>query len=80
LQAHVEQHFKGFIFNKIPLIKKLKWQAVGGFHYLYEPTFGHYWEATVGIENIFKLIRVDFVVPFRESGVQDFTFRFQLGF
>jgi hypothetical protein len=80
IQAHVEQHFKGFIFNKIPLIKKLKWQAVGGFHYLYEPTFGHYWEATVGIENIFKLIRVDFVAPFRESGVQDFTFRFQLGF
>ena len=80
VEAHAEQHFNGFILNKIPLVKKLKLQVVGGFHYLYEPTFGHYWEATVGIENIFKLIRVDFVAPFRESGVQDFTFRFQLGF
>ncbi len=80
VQLHAEQHFNGFIFNKIPFIKKLKWQTVGGVHYLYEPTFGHYWEVTAGIENIFKLIRVDFVAPFRESGVQNFTFRFQLGF
>lgn len=79
-QAHVEHHFNGFILNKIPLIKKLKWQVVGGIHYLYEPTYGNYWEVTAGIENIFKIIRVDFVAPFRENDVQDFTFRFQLGF
>ena len=80
VQAHAEHHFKGAIFNKIPLIKKLKWHVVGGFHYLYEPTYGNYWEVTVGIENIFQIIRVDFVAPFREQGVQDFAFRFQLGF
>jgi hypothetical protein len=80
VQAHVEHHFNGFILNKIPLIKKLKWQVVGGFHYLYEPTYGHYYEATVGIENIFRIIRVDFVAPFRNNDVQDFTFRFQIGF
>ncbi len=80
VQAHIEQHFHGFFFNKIPLIKKLKWQMVGGVHYLYEPTYGHYWEVTAGIENIFKLIRVDAVFPFRESTFQQFAFRFQLGF
>jgi hypothetical protein len=80
IQAHAEQHFNGFILNKIPLIKKLKWQIVGGVHYLYEPTFGNYWEVTAGIENIFQIIRVDFVVPFRERDVQQFAFRFQLGF
>lgn len=79
-QAHLEQHFNGFIFNKIPLIKKLKWQTVGGIHYLFEPTFGNYWEVTAGIENIFRIIRVDFVFPFREEKFQQFTFRFQLGF
>lgn len=79
-QAHAEQHFNGFIFNKIPLLKKLKIQAVGGIHYLYEPTIGNYWEVTAGIENIFKIIRVDFVAPFREDKAQEFTFRFQLGF
>lgn len=80
IQAHAEHHFHGFILNKIPLIKKLKWQVVGGVHYLYEPTYGNYWEVTAGIENIFKVIRVDFVAPFRERNVQNFTFRFQLGF
>lgn len=80
VQAHVEHHFNGFILNKIPLIKKLKWQVVGGIHYLYEPTYGHYWESTVGIENIFQIIRVDFVAPFRAREVQPFTFRFQIGF
>ena len=80
VQLHAEQHFNGFILNKIPLIKKLKWQVVGGVHYLYEPTFGNYYEVTVGIENIFQIIRVDFVAPFREQDVQQFTFRFQLGF
>ncbi|MCF8276549.1 MAG: DUF5686 and carboxypeptidase regulatory-like domain-containing protein [Flavobacteriales bacterium] len=80
VQAHIEHHFNGFIMNKIPLIKKLKWQVVGGVHYLYEPTYGNYWEVTAGIENIFKIIRVDFVAPFRESNVQNFAFRFQLGF
>ena len=80
VQVHAEQHFHGFILNKIPLIKKLKWQVVGGVHYLYEPTYGNYWEVTAGIENIFQILRVDFVAPFRERDVQQFTFRFQLGF
>ncbi|HAP68356.1 MAG TPA: hypothetical protein DCR04_01290 [Flavobacteriales bacterium] len=80
VQVHAEQHFNGFILNKIPLLKKLKWQVVGGVHYLYEPTFGNYWEVTAGVENIFQIIRVDFVAPFRERDVQQFAFRFQLGF
>lgn len=80
VQVHAEQHFNGFILNKIPLIKKLKWQVVGGVHYLYEPNFGNYYEVTVGLENIFQIIRVDFVAPFREREVQQYTFRFQLGF
>jgi hypothetical protein len=33
----------------------------------------------VGIENIFRIIRVDFVFPFREAQYQQFAFRFQLG-
>ncbi|MBL4585811.1 MAG: hypothetical protein JKX84_01940, partial [Flavobacteriales bacterium] len=79
VQAHVEQHFHGFILNKIPLIKKLKWQMVGGVHYLYQPDYGNYWEVTAGIENIFKIIRFDVVFPFREADFQQVAFRFQLG-
>jgi hypothetical protein len=79
VEAHAEHHFNGFILNKVPLIKKLKCDFVAGVHYLYEPSFGNYLEVTVGIEKIAKIIRVDFVAPFRESKVQQFTFRFQIG-
>ncbi|MCF8257156.1 MAG: DUF5686 and carboxypeptidase regulatory-like domain-containing protein [Flavobacteriales bacterium] len=77
--AHLEHHFHGAILNKIPLIKKLKWQTVVGGHYLYEPNFGNYWEVTVGIENIFRIIRVDVAFPFREAQFQQIAFRVQLG-
>lgn len=79
-QLHAEQHFNGFILNKIPLIKKLKWQVVGGIHYLYEPNYGNYWEVTAGIENIFQVLRADVVFPFRERDMQLIQWRVQLGF
>lgn len=76
---HIENHFEGFFFNRIPLLKKLKWreflvnkvligrlssqnrqgplafpEGLGG---LKQP----YWETGFGVENIFKVIRVDFL-------------------
>ena len=76
----MEHHFHGAILNKVPLIKKLKWQTVVGAHYLYEPNYGNYWEVTVGIENIFRILRVDFAFPFRDLQYQQWAFRVQLGF
>ena len=70
VEGHVEQHFYGFVLNKIPLIKKLKWHTVGGFHYLYQPNYGHFYEATVGIENIFKVLRADVAFPFHNHKYQ----------
>ena len=32
---YFEHHFNGFIFNKIPLIKKLKWRAIISFKGIY---------------------------------------------
>ncbi len=32
---HLEQHFNGFIFNRIPLIKKLKWRSLATFRIVY---------------------------------------------
>jgi hypothetical protein len=89
----IDQHFNGFFFNKIPLLKKLKWRETaslkaifGGISdennpslhpSLYQyPVDGNgqpityalgrtpYVEGSVGIENIFKFVRIDLVRRF----------------
>ncbi|WP_299759018.1 DUF5686 and carboxypeptidase regulatory-like domain-containing protein [uncultured Pontibacter sp.] len=67
LEAHYEHHFNGFIFNKIPLFRKLKWQEVVSLNYLNTQESRHYLELGLGIEHIFKVLRVDFVTSFQEG-------------
>ena len=80
----VTYYLNGLLFNRIPLLKKLKWREVLSCRGLYgnlsdknnpafqqdlfrfpagSTTMGHtpYVEAGVGIENIFKVLRVDYV-------------------
>ena len=79
-------YFQGFILNRIPLMKKLKWRLLATGNVLYgyldpdnlrmlapttvegnvvEPigrlTDDPYIEVGYGIENIFKILRVDFI-------------------
>jgi hypothetical protein len=63
-EAHLEHHFGGFLFNKIPGIRTLKLDEVIGFHFLYTPTRQQYFQVDAGIANIFKIVRVDFVAGF----------------
>jgi hypothetical protein len=89
----IDQHFNGFFFNKIPLLKKLKWRETASFKAIYggvsdennpslHPSLYQYpvtstgqpityalgrtpyIEGSVGIENIFKFVRVDLVRRF----------------
>jgi len=60
LEAHYNHHFNGFFLNKIPLLRQLKWQEVASLNYLTTAQAGHYVEIGVGVEHIFKLMRVDF--------------------
>ena len=60
LEAHYDHHFNGFIFNKVPLFRKLKWQEVVSLNYLTTAQAGHYVELGAGIEHILKVLRVDF--------------------
>lgn len=74
--ATFEHHFDGYLFRKIPLIRKLNWREIVSARVLW----GHfskdnralqinapisniktlpYMEAGVGLENIFKIFRVD---------------------
>jgi hypothetical protein len=75
--ASISHHFDGFFFNRIPLIRKLKWREVVGGKaligkvndknrqllnfpdHLYALNNGPYVESSVGIENIFKVFRID---------------------
>ena len=90
VSANIQYYMNGFILNKVPLIKKLKWREVfslkaiyGGLRDENNPAYTHnvfqfqknndgeaitygfgnkpYVEASVGLTNIFKFIRVDYV-------------------
>jgi hypothetical protein len=59
--GHIEHHFNGMLTNKIPLFRTLKWNLVGGSNAFYVNPTNNYVEVFAGLENIFKLFRVDFV-------------------
>lgn len=77
-EIHAEHHFNGFLFNKIPGLRKTKIQTVVGTHQAFQER-GWYGELTVGLEHIFKVLRVDFVLAFDDGDV-DPGFRFGFGF
>ncbi|WP_242923771.1 DUF5686 and carboxypeptidase regulatory-like domain-containing protein [Pontibacter liquoris] len=67
LEGHYEHHFNGFVFNKIPLFRRLKWQEVVSLNYLNTRASGNYLELGLGIEHIFKVMRIDFITSFQEG-------------
>lgn len=67
-EAHAEHHFNGFIFNKIPLLKKTMIQEVVGGHILFNDKMDQYYEINFGIEKILQIIRFDYVVSYGPYG------------
>lgn len=65
--GHVEHHFNGLFTNKIPLFKRLNWNLVGGSNAFYVNKNNNYVEFFAGIENIFKIFRVDFVAAYQNG-------------
>ncbi|HTL09751.1 MAG TPA: DUF5686 and carboxypeptidase regulatory-like domain-containing protein [Chitinophagaceae bacterium] len=62
--GHVEHHFNGLLTNKIPLFRRLNWHLVAGSNAFYVNTSNNYVEVFGGLENIFKLFRVDLVASY----------------
>lgn len=66
VEVHTENHFNGFIFNKIPLLRQLKLDEIAGFHFLHVPETENYYEFSFGLSKL-NIFRVDFVIGFTES-------------
>ena len=64
-EAHVEWYLKGFLTNKIPLLRQLRWYLVTGANAYYVNENLYHTEAFVGIDNLgydkFRVFRLDFV-------------------
>lgn len=65
--GHLEHHLNGLLTNKIPLFKRLNWNMIAGSNALYINSTTNYAEIFVGLENIFKIVRIDFVTAFNNG-------------
>jgi hypothetical protein len=74
-----EHHANGLLTNKIPFFKKLNWNLVEGANILFLNPNTKYAELFVGLENIFKIFRVDFVASIRNGFHPGWNIRFGLG-
>ena len=80
LEAHYDHHFNGFFFDRVPLLRKLKWQEVASLNYLTTAQAGHYLELGAGVEHIFKVVRVDFYTALQSGQRLGTGLRAGLGF
>ena len=64
IEGHLEHHFNGLLTNKIPPFRQFNWHLVGGANAFFIKPTVNYFEAFVGLENILRIFRVDFVWGF----------------
>lgn len=76
--GHIEYHLNGLLTNKIPGFKKLNWFLVTGANSLLMEAGNYYVEYFVGLENIFKVIRVDYLRSIEQSGATNNGIRIAL--
>lgn len=78
LEGHVDYHLNGLLTNKIPLFRMLNFFLVTGSNAFYVNNHNNYAEVYVGLENIFKAFRVDWIGGY-ENGVGTLS-RIKVGF
>ena len=78
MESHIEYHLNGLITNKIPFFRKLNWFFVLAENSLFVNPDRHYYEVSFGIENIFKIIRIDGIEGFTDDGSRTSGIRFSM--
>ncbi|HTD99072.1 MAG TPA: DUF5686 and carboxypeptidase regulatory-like domain-containing protein [Mucilaginibacter sp.] len=61
-EAHYEHNFSGYIFNRIPLLRKLKLDEIIGVNYLTENNNRNYKEFYIGVQRL--IFRVDYGISY----------------
>ncbi|MEC4113229.1 DUF5686 family protein [Myroides pelagicus] len=65
VETHLQYDFKGFLMNKVPLLRLTGWNTVLGYHHASVSDNKPYQEFTVGFSNVgfgqFKFFRIDYV-------------------
>ncbi|MEO7310841.1 MAG: DUF5686 and carboxypeptidase regulatory-like domain-containing protein [Chitinophagaceae bacterium] len=77
--VNLEHHFNGVFTNKIPFVRKLNLDLIAGTNSLYVNKDKYYSEIFVGVGNILKVLRADFVWGYK-AGIGKPQFGFVLGF
>lgn len=75
LEFHAEHDFNGYILGKVPLLNKLNYKLVVGFHNLSTENNTPYQEYSIGIDNIgfkkFRFLRLDYVRSYQSGFKSD---------
>ncbi|MDP2415711.1 DUF5686 and carboxypeptidase regulatory-like domain-containing protein [Daejeonella sp.] len=77
LEGHFEHNFSGFLFNKLPLLRKLKLNELAGFNYLGTPATNSYSEFYLGIK--YLNFRALYGWSYLKGKKADFGFRIATG-
>ena len=64
---HIEHQFNGLLTNKIPYVRKLNLRLLGGGNAFFVNRDNNYFEFFVGVNNIFKVLRLDYVWAFNNN-------------
>ncbi|MFN4892465.1 MAG: DUF5686 and carboxypeptidase regulatory-like domain-containing protein [Bacteroidota bacterium] len=73
--GHAEYNLIGFLTNKIPGIKKLNLYLLTGLNTAYVNADRRYFEWYVGIDNLFKVIRADYIFSYMPGRPVQSAFR-----
>ena len=67
--GHLEYNLRGLLTNKIPIVKKLKPYLIVGVNACYVSKEKNHVEWFVGIDNLLKQFRIDYVTGYQPGGV-----------
>ena len=65
---HLEHHLNGLLTNKIPYFNRLNWNLVAGTNTFFINQRTNHVELFIGLENILKIFRIDFITAFENGG------------